>query len=269
MRRHTWICALACLLLAGCGQSAGTPDAGGTGAAPSAAPTDTADGGSSGQRARRTGVVDCAGSQYDPGEFASAPVASTLPAGPTGAVDDIGEPAFDPKLNWKVVRQGKNAVHLVRALDRPSDFGGGDVRTHERVIVERVFGAKNVRDGKWMLAASGQCTQRLVASDDLGDADLTLAKRPAPGDSTIKLHVYEQQCASGDSAEGRVELRALEETAGQVRVWVGVRPPPGDAQTCPSNPPTPFSIQLAGPLGDRKIVDASVVPARPVRLERR
>lgn len=36
----------------------------------------------------------------------------------------------------------------------------------------------------------------------------------------------------------------------------------GGAQNCPSNPPTPFTLELAAELGDRTILDAGLVPAR-------
>jgi hypothetical protein len=51
-----------------------------------------------------------------------------------------------------------------------------------------------------------------------------------------------------------------------VQLHVGVRPPEADSVTCPSNPATPFSVELSQPLGDRAIVDASVVPPRPVTV---
>jgi len=66
--------------------------------------------------------------------------------------------------------------------------------------------------------------------------------------------------------EGRIELVELTETADQVQLHVGVRPPEADSVTCPSNPATPFSVELSQPLGDRAIVDASVVPPRPVTV---
>lgn len=36
--------------------------------------------------------------------------------------------------------------------------------------------------------------------------------------------------------------------------------------TCPSNPPTPFTVDLEQPLADRTILNAAVVPARTVTL---
>jgi hypothetical protein len=210
-------------------------------------------------------AVNCGGSVYDPTELADAPRASSLPDGPAGAVDDVGEPAFDPSQDWRVLHQSGDRVDLVRELDEPFDNGAGDVRTHEARTLERITGAPNVPDGTWLLTSAGPCTQRLVTDDQLGDADLTLAHHPSPGDTSVDLLVQERACASGQSAEGRIELVELTESTDQVHVRIGVRPRDG-AQECPGNPPTPFTIDLAEPLGDREIVDASVVPPRPVAV---
>jgi hypothetical protein len=211
-------------------------------------------------------TVNCGGSVYDPSELAAAPPASSLPEGPAGAVDDAGAPAFDPSLDWKVVHQSDDRVDLVRELDEPFDNGGGDVRTHESRILERITGAPNVPDGTWLLMSAGPCTQRLVTDDDLGEADLTLAETPAPGDTSIDLFVHERACASGQSAEGRIELVELNKTTGQVQLRVGVRPLDG-GQDCQGNPPTPFTVDLGEPLSDREIVDASVVPPLPLTID--
>lgn len=210
-------------------------------------------------------TVNCGGSVYDPSELVDAPSVSSLPDGPAGAVDDVGAPAFDPSQDWKVVRQSDERIDLVRELEEPFDNGDGDVRTHESRSLERITGASNVADGTWLLTSASPCTQRLVTGDHLGEADLTLAHATAPGDTSIDLLVHERACASGQSAEGRIELVELTETAEQIQLRIGVRPRDGDLE-CPGNPPTPFTIDLGERLGDREIVDASVVPPRPVTL---
>lgn len=175
-------------------------------------------GGSDAERSADTAAVDCLGSVYDPGELASAPPTSTLPDGPANATDDAGAPAFDPSHDWNVVHRSEDRVDLVRELDEPFDNGGGDVRTHERRTLERITGPTNVPDGTWLLTSSGPCTPRLVTDDGLGDADLTLARDPAPDDTSIELLVHERACTSGRSAEARVELLDLEQTA-----WTSTR----------------------------------------------
>lgn len=210
-------------------------------------------------------TVNCGGSVYDPSALADAPPASSLPDGPAGAVDDVGAQAFDPSQDWKVVHHSDDRVDLVRELDEPFDTGEGDVRTHESRTLERITAGINVPDGTWLLTSAAPCTQRLTTDDDLGEADLTLADTPAPGDTSVDVLVHERACASGRSAEGRIQLVELNETAEQVQLRIGVRPPDGD-HTCQGSPPTPFTVELNGPLGDREIIDASVVPPRPVTV---
>lgn len=110
------------VLLAGCGSTSGAVRSGGSDALPT---TDVT-------------TVTCGGSVYEPTGLADAPAASSLPDGPAGAVDDAGAPAFDPSQDWAVVDRSDDRVDLVRELDDPIDVGGGDVRTHESVTLERV-----------------------------------------------------------------------------------------------------------------------------------
>jgi hypothetical protein len=202
---------------------------------------------------------------YDAAALAEAPPASSLPKGPTEAVDDAGAPAFDLAQDWNVVHQDANRVDLVRELEEPLDNGGGDVRTHESRTLERITGASNVPEGTWLLTSAGPCVQRLVGDDGLGAADVTLADTPAQDETALDLLVREQNCASGRNADGRIEVVELEETAEQVRLRVGVERLGGD-QSCQGNPATPLTVELADPLGDREVVDSSVVPARPVAV---
>lgn len=210
--------------------------------------------------------VNCGGSVFEFSALSDAPSASSLPEGPARAVDDAGAPAFDASQDWKVVHRSDERVDLVRELEEPFDNGGGDVRTHESRRLEPITGADDVPDGTWLLMSDGSCTPRLVTEADLGRADLTLADSPSPDAISIGLLVHERACASGESAEGRIEIVELDETTEQVRLHIGVRPREGNG-TCPGNPPTPFSVELSEPLGDREIVDASTVPPRPLMVE--
>lgn len=206
--------------------------------------------------------VLCGSSTYDAAAWRDAPPAESLPPGPASAVDDAGAPAFDPSEPWRVVYQSAERVDLVRELDAPIDQGDGDVRTHEARTLERIVGATNIADGTWLLTAAGPCAQRVVRDDGLGPADVTLAEPVDPSDTTIALAVVEHACASGQPADDRVVVEVVESDT-EVAVTVGVRPA-GGAQNCPSNPVTPVEVELDAPVGDREIVDAAVIPARPL-----
>lgn len=162
--------------------------------------------------------VGCGGTPYSAASLADAPPLSSLLEGPAGAVDDVGAPALDRSQDWRVVHQNANRVDLVRELEEPVDNGGGDVRAHESRTVERITGASNVPDGTWLLTSAGSCVQRLVADGGLGEADVTLADAPSPQGTALVLLVREWACASGRSAEGRIEVVELQENAEQVRL---------------------------------------------------
>jgi hypothetical protein len=79
-----------------------------------------------------------------------------------------------------------------------------------------------------------------------------------------EILVTETACASGKPATGRVEEPLVVRERASVQVAMFVRPLDGPA-TCPSNPPTPYTLRLDGPLGDRTLTDGGSIPPRPVR----
>ena len=72
------------------------------------------------------------------------------------------------------------------------------------------------------------------------------------GTTRVPLRVRERSCASGRSADGRIEaeVRYGEDA---VEVSIGVRPLGGD-QDCQGNRVTPFDLELSEPLGDRELL---------------
>lgn len=210
--------------------------------------------------------VNCGGSTFDIARLPEAPSISSLPEGPAGAVNDMGAPAFDTSQDWMIVFDSDRRVDLIRELEQPPDNGGGDIRTHEARVLSLITGASNVPDGTWMLTSVGACTPQIVTDGDLGAAHLTLAGLPSPAATTVDVLVEERDCASGKTAEGRIEVIELVETAEQVQLRLGVIPQGGD-QSCQGNPPTPFTVQLTAPLGDREVVDSSIVPPRPLTAD--
>jgi hypothetical protein len=73
----------------------------------------------------------------------------------------------------------------------------------------------------------------------------------SPSSRSLPIVVNERGCASGRSAEGRIEVDISYE-ADSVRLEVGVRPLQGDLE-CPGNPDTPYEVSLAEPLGSREV----------------
>lgn len=205
----------------------------------------------------------CGDATYREGALAAMPALDTLSDDVLAAVDDTGTPVLDAALDWRVAESADDAVVLIRPLD-PAEPGaeGGD--SHATLRLGPITGAPNIADGTWFVWGGSTCSPRLADAAGDDQAELRLAAAPAATDTELALVVMERRCASGQSAEGRIDLDELEVTADEVRVRVAVRPPPGDAQTCQGNPWTPFTVDLDEPVGGRTVVDASLVPARPL-----
>ncbi len=181
------------------------------------------------------------------------------------ALDGLEVPDLD-LADWTVVTETDDTVVLLRELPEPQDRGAGDVRTHERITIS-VVDAPNIPESPaWMLTAAGECA---IVRDlgDLGFGTVTLdpSQPPDPAATQVALQVTEFACNSGQDATGRVEVIELVETEETVEVVVGIQPRSGAAD-CQSSPPTPFVLELDAALGTRTLLDASVLPARPIAL---
>jgi hypothetical protein len=88
-----------------------------------------------------------------------------------------------------------------------------------------------------------------------------------PGTTELPLLVGEVACASGRTAEGRVDVD-VEYGEDVVVLTARVRPLPG-GQDCPGNPPTPYVVRLDEPLGDRALVNGAddEIARRPLEVD--
>ena len=115
-------------------------------------------------------------------------------------------------------------------------------------------------DGSWALAGWGQCSLT-VAAEGYSTANWILDPdvAPAPGASSVSVWVMERECAGGEPPVGRDIVPVVFADEGTVRMIVLIEQLEGDA-TCPSNPWYPVELDLGEPIGDRTLVDASVMP---------
>ncbi len=91
----------------------------------------------------------------------------------------------------------------------------------------------------------------VVAGGAVEPADWVLRQEPQRSATSLELLVEERACASGRSAEGRIEVD-VDESPDAISLSVGVRRLDGD-QECPGNPRTPYRVDLSEPVGDRDI----------------
>lgn len=74
----------------------------------------------------------------------------------------------------------------------------------------------------------------------------------------------ERDCTGGSSADGRVDEPRISYPPEAVVVTFSVEPNP--SHDCRDNPPTPYTVELSEPLGDRKLKDRLSYPPRDVEV---
>lgn len=177
-------------------------------------------------------------------ERAADPAAAALRAHVTGGGI---ETEWLPDTGW---------IETARSADAAQYVSKGDDGEWYQVGVE-------LRDGDWMVDGWGGCALRPEIPPGVGLARF----RVAPGVELtrdaieISVLVTEMACNSGQDARGRIRQPLVLTDAESVTVVMTVRPR-GGGQECPSNPETPFLLELPEPLGDRALLDGSEVPPR-------
>jgi hypothetical protein len=148
---------------------------------------------------------------------------------------------------WRLIHRDEAAAHFV-ARDE-------DGWLH--------IGLRSTASG-WEPRGMGECTP-VAALDGFGPASWSLDPAyPAPGPEALELHVlvHERACSGGTPAFGRMAAPLVEYGSDALTVTIGVRPRPG-MNTCQGNPPTPATIILPQPLGDRGLLDGGREPPGP------
>jgi hypothetical protein len=123
-----------------------------------------------------------------------------------------------------------------------------------------------------LAVALGACAARpttppVTFGPDVGLAQFWVnpASLPLAADATsISGFIREQECASGQSPEGRIIGPRIEYASDSITVTFGVTKVGGD---CPSNPSYSITIFLAEKLGNRRVLDGGSTPARDATVE--
>lgn len=154
-----------------------------------------------------------------------------------------------PQTGWRLaVSERDGAVYI-------ADLPGGDAPFAEVTVRNE--------EGVWRVEGYGHCRPTADVGPGLGLAEF----RVGPGTelrpelTEIDVLVTERACNSGEDATGRIVDPAIIADAATVTVVFGVVPRPGN-HTCPSNPETPFRLELREPLGERRLLDGAPVPPR-------
>jgi hypothetical protein len=215
-------------------------------------------------------LLDCIGAQVPRSALVERRPATELGPEAAPALDgyDVAAIVENP-ADWFIGTERADRDVLLRQLAAPDDFGAGDIRDFELVIIS-TDGMFDPPDTEWMVVQVSRCALHR-ALGELWFAAIELDPSSFHGveATELSLLVTEFSCNSGNDASGRIEVVELRETETAVEIAIGVRPAAEDgAQSCQGNPQTPFTVELDRPLGDRAIVNSAVVPARTLLVAR-
>jgi hypothetical protein len=150
-----------------------------------------------------------------------------------------------------------------RVVDTPEEvvfLAGTPLRVGSLAVVHVVPGGGYMAQDGWGVDSFGGCIPRPEVSDGVRVADWWVdpdAKPIGPEADRIPAVVHERACSGGRTAEGRIPPPTIVYGPTKVVITITVRVIGGP---CISNPVTPFTIELAEPLGDRSLADGGRFP---------
>jgi len=134
--------------------------------------------------------------------------------------------------------------------DGPGDDG-------EYVILDQV-------NEHWRASSWGDCNLAPVLAPGVSWAEITATPQSLdPAAMSLPVKVHERECTSGRNPEPFLNEPVVVESDHTVTVYWTSDTPQG-AQTCPGNPSVRKVVSLGQPLRDRRLLDGSTWPPRPV-----
>ena len=158
-----------------------------------------------------------------------------LLATPDGAMGDQG---------WRIVVDDGNKVVVAAPTGR-----------EKHPYVSAYF----ERSGEsWEPRSWGDCLPMAVVGDR-STATWKLESEPQPHDTEVVLLVEERACSSGRKLTEDNTVADITYTEDEIQIVMSGDPLRG-AYTCIGNIPSPVTVELEEPIGDRKLVDAGSYP---------
>jgi hypothetical protein len=165
-----------------------------------------------------------------------------------------------PEEGWALAQESPEAIALFRDAPGLEDPGRPETVAGSEVAVVMRASSMAVGGPEWFVSQRSSCALQ-VDLGDLGVPAVALASTPDPASREVELLVTESGCASGRTAENRIEVVDLRQDPDQIAVTLGVRPFPG-GQNCQGHDATPFTLTLDEPLGSRPLLDAGFADPR-------
>lgn len=183
---------------------------------------------------------------------------------PPGAERASSEPALALQAyladgGWRLPRRGWKVL-----VERDTEvlFGlRGPVRWSDTPEVVTVYVHRG-DGGEWLVARVSSCDAPLRTRHGTFAHPWRLqpGRKLSRRTRVLRLRVSELFCSNGASPAGRIEEPLILYGRRYVRIAIFVRPVFGGGN-CQSSPEARYTLRLAEPLGDRRLLNAGTVPA--------
>lgn len=151
-------------------------------------------------------------------------------------------------------------VGPVAAVGEPIQLGGGEYGPDQleflRTLLDNEIPEQCV-GGRYWLAVSAES---VLAGSGPAEWRLDPAFEPGPASRLVQVLLTERACANGLTPEGRILVPELAYLEDAIHITLSVRSFKG--ADCPGNPEFPLTIDLAEPIGQRRLIDGSANATR-------
>ncbi len=128
-----------------------------------------------------------------------------------------------------------------------------------------VQGVAQRREGSWSATVHG-CQQPESVTEGTVPVIWALASEPDPAAIELDVLATSRECAGGEATGDRLRPPEVVETGESVTITFVADPLPPGTYTCPGSEPTPVTVQLAAPVGDRALLDGGTIPPEPAGI---
>lgn len=128
-----------------------------------------------------------------------------------------------------------------------------------------VQGVAEQTDGTWSATVAG-CQQPEAVTQGTVPVIWALASEPDPAATEVDVLAASRECSGGVATGDRLRPPEVVETDESVTITFVADPLPPGSYGCPGTQPTPITVQLAAPAGDRALLDGGTIPPEPVGI---
>lgn len=211
-------------------------------------------------------LVSCGGDEGWPPSVMSEGVPGLLDEAEATATFQaiLDDPQLSQEAELSILSEGADVEWRVLRGDEDSLTLGLGHWTEEGPAGAGAYVLDLEREGEhWTTAGWGDCNLAPVLAEGSTWARVSSYHATGQDATTLQAEVTENQCTSGRDPGPFLHEPTIVEDEESVTIYWTTTPHEG-AANCQGNPSVTRDIQLADSLGDRKVLDGSQFPPRPV-----